>query len=379
MIAPLVFWFSGLTLVLVYAGYPCLLWLTACVRLRRVAKKDFLPNVSILIAAHNEERHIGATLANKVGLDYPNQLTEVIVVSDGSTDRTEDIVRDYASNGVRLIVQKERQGKTAALNRAVPEARGEILVFSDANSIYAGDALKKIVRNFADPSVGYVTGRMVYVDEKGSLIGDGCSAYMRYENFLRKLETVVGSIVGVDGGVDAVRKRLYRCMRPDQLPDLVLPLSVIEEGYRVVYEEEALLKEQTLTEVRDELKMRVRVILRAFHALSDKRGLFNPFLAGLFSVQLFVHKLLRYMAGFLQVLLFAASASLASSHPGYLAAFIIQILFYVAALAGRNRAFTAFPVFNYACYLCLLNGAAMLAFFKFLMGQKQIVWEPRKG
>lgn len=378
--AQFIFWFSLSLLFLVYAGYPVLLWLVGAILSRRVAKGDVLPKVTVLIAAYNEEAHIGDTLKNKIELDYPKELIDIIVISDGSTDRTEEIVRSFASQGVRLLVQKERQGKTAALNRAVTEAQGEILVFSDANSIYDKAALKNIVRNFADPSVGYVTGKMVYVDEKGSLVGDGCSGYMKYENVLRRLETAVGSVVGVDGGVDAARKSLYRPMNADQLPDFVLPLNVVEQGYRVVYEEDALLKEQTLTEVGDELKMRVRVILRSFHALWDKKRLFIPFVSGLFSVQLLIHKLLRYLAGFLQIVLFAANVLLAPAGAFYAVCLGFQILFYAAALGGKflgDRG--GLKLFNYAYYLCLLNGASILAFFKFLKGEKQVVWQPRKG
>ena len=150
---------------------------------------------------------------------------------------------------------------------AVPLASGEIIVFSDANSLYAPDALRRLLANFADEEVGYVTGRMIYANPDGAPIGEGCSAYMKYENALRLIETRLGSIVGVDGGIDAVRKVLYRPMNAEQLPDFVLPLKVVEQGYRVVYEPEALLWESSLNEAADEYRMRVRVSLRAFWAL----------------------------------------------------------------------------------------------------------------
>ncbi len=175
----------------------------------------------------------------------------MIVISDASDDGTDEIVGRVASEHpgrVRLLRQEPREGKTAALNLAVPQARGEIVVFADANSIYGPDALRRLARNFADPAVGYVTGKMVYVNPDGSLVGDGCSAYMKLENWLRAQETRIGSVVGVDGGVDAVRRRLYRPMRADQLPDFVLPLAVVEQGARVVYEPDALLTEHALVE-----------------------------------------------------------------------------------------------------------------------------------
>lgn len=374
------FWLCAGGIVAAYAGYPALLALVSAVRGRPPIRTDVEPSVSILIAAHNEEASIGPTVANKLQLDYPAGELEIIVISDGSVDGTEDIVRGFADRGVKLIVQDPRQGKTAGLNRAAMEAKGEILVFSDANSMYRRDVLRKLACNFADPSVGYVTGKMVYVDDTGSLIGSGCSAYMRYENTLRALESRVGSVVGVDGGVDAVRKSLYEPMRADLLPDFVLPLRVVEKGYRVVYEPEALLMETTLTDSADEMRMRVRVILRSFHALWFMRGLFNPFRSGFFSFQLFAHKVLRYLVGALQVGALAANVPLAAGSRFYSTLLGVQIAFYALAAGGfALRRKNASGVFRYPYYLCLLNSAAMVALWKFLKGERITVWKPRKG
>jgi len=207
-----------------YVVYPVLVTLLGRAFNRPVARDDgYLPTVTVITAAFNEQAHIGATVENKLGQDYPADRLEVIVVSDCSSDRTDDIVREIARRDprVRLLRNAERAGKTSGLNLAMPQARGDIVVFADANSIYRPDALRKLVRNFADARVGYVTGNMLYVNADGSLVGDGCSAYMRYENALRVAETRLGSIVGVDGGVDAIRRSLYLPMRPDQLPDFV--------------------------------------------------------------------------------------------------------------------------------------------------------------
>src|SRR5690606_14809748 len=242
----------------------------------------------ILIAAFNEEQDIEHTLRNKIELDYPKDLLEILVVSDESVDQTDAIVERIAAEApipIRLIRQVPRQGKTSGLNLIAPQATGEILVFSDANSIYAPDALRKLVRNFADATVGYVTGKMVYTNPDGSMIGDGCSAYMKYENWLREKETSIGSVVGVDGGIDAIRASLFRILNPDQLPDFVQPLQVVEQGYRVVYEPEALLKELALDNSDREYRMRVRVSLRALCALHDMKQSLNPGRYGIFSLQ----------------------------------------------------------------------------------------------
>jgi len=376
-----IFWASLLLAGYVYFIYPVIALALARVLERRVNKGRITPRVSIVIAAFNEEPHIGATIENKLRLDYPKDRVEIIVVSDGSTDATDEIAKGYAERGVCLIRQEKRQGKTAALNMAVPEATGEIIVFSDANSLYAPGALRELVSNFADPTVGYATGKMVYVNKDGSVIGGGCSAYMKYENWLRSLETSIGSVVGVDGGIDAVRKSLYSAMRPDQIPDFVLPLKVVEKGYRVVYDPEAFLNESSLSASSDEYRMRVRVSLRSLHALWDMRGLLNPLRHGLFSWQLLSHKVLRY--GVFAFLGAMYILNLALSGEGlYMAIFVMQNVFYASALAGlyiEKNGGKNVRLFYIPFYFCVINIAAAHAFWKFIHNEKQAVWVPRKG
>ena len=378
--AELVFWASVAVLAYVYAGYPLAVSLAGRLRPRPVRKAPVTPRVTLVIAAHNEEAVIASTLENKLALDYPRGLLEILVVSDGSTDRTDEVVRGLAGRGVELIRQEPRRGKTAALNLAAERGRGEILVFSDANSIYEPGALAALVQNFADPGVGYVTGRMVYGVAPGSSAARGCSAYMRYENRLREWETRAGSVVGVDGGIDAVRARLYRPMAPDDLPDLVLPLRVVAEGYRVVYEPGAVLREEALAEPQAEYAMRVRVALRALAALAKMRGLLNPLRHGLFAWQLWSHKVLRYAAPVFQAAAWVSNLVLLP-RPAYAAILALQSLFYAAALVGwaapRRRGLPR--VVTAAFYLCLVNLAAAHALVLFLLGRRQVLWTPRRG
>jgi hypothetical protein len=234
---------------------------------------------------------------------------------------------------------------------------------------------------FADPQVGYATGCMLYVDPHGSLVGDGCTAYMRYENVLRGLETLTGSIVGVDGGVDAVRRSLYQPMRADQLPDLVLPLSVVEQGRRVVFVPDAVLEEETLTSQGAEYRMRVRVALRAFWALRDKRALLNPLRYPLFGWQLFSHKLLRYMS-FLPLAVAAVLNWLLVGHGWvYDALAALQCCAAVLALlaAWGPLRLRSFGLARYSYYFLLLNWTSAVAFTRFLRGEKQVLWQPRTG
>ncbi len=369
----------ALLLVYVYAGYPLLARLLAGRLRRRVAAAPHRPPVTVLIAAHNEARHIVETVRNKLAQDYPADRLEVLVVSDGSIDGTDDLVQNLGDPRVRLLRQEPRAGKTAGLNLAVPHAAGEILCFSDANSLWGPDALARLVEPFADPAVGYVTGRMVYRAPDGSLTGEGCSAYMRYENALRAWETGLGSIVGVDGGIDAVRRGLYAPMRPDQLPDFVLPLAVRERGFRVVYEPRALLYEDALAGASDEFRMRVRVSLRALHALRDKAALMNPARFGLFAWQLVSHKLLRYLAPLFQIGALVGNAVLAwGPWSVWKGLFAGQLLFYLLAWTGHLRRDEGSPrVVTLAYYLCLVNAASLVALGRFLRGDRQVTWQPR--
>ncbi|MFH1144925.1 MAG: glycosyltransferase [Candidatus Eisenbacteria bacterium] len=365
-------------LVYVYAGYPLLCALLAVVLRRRVRAASHVPRVSILISAYNENTHIAATLRNKLELDYPPDRCEIIVVSDASDDGTDETVTKIAAadGRVRLLRQQPRAGKTAALNRAAAQASGEILVFSDANSLYAPDALRRLMEPFADEAVGYATGRMLYQAPDGSLTGENCSTYMRYENFLRGLETAIGSVVGVAGGIDAVRAGLYTVMRADQQPDFILPLTVVERGKRVVFAPHARLFEASLAQAGDEFRMRTRVALRAWRALRDKIGLLDPLRYGLFSWQLFSHKWLRYLAPLFQAGALISNAALLGRAPAWNALFALQALFYlVAALGLRGRPLPA--PFSFPYYLCLLNLAAAAALFRFPRGKKQVIWTPR--
>ncbi len=376
-----VFCLCGLALFYVYAGYPALVFALGIIRNRRVAKSAFEPVVSILIAAYNEEKSIGPTLKNKLELDYPKDKLEIIVISDGSTDGTDEIASGFAASGVRLIRQEPRAGKTAGLNKAVGAARGEILVFSDANSIFEADALGKLVANFKDPTVGYVTGKMVYSSPGAGEGGDGCSAYMRYENFLRVHETKAGSVVGVNGGIDAVRKNLYDPMEADQLPDFVLPLKIVEKGFRVVFEPSALLKEESLKSSSDEYRMRVRVSLRALWALYDMKQLLGLGKDTIYAWQLWSHKVLRYGAFVFLIGLYITNLALWSAGPLYKVCFVIQNAMVAGAFASAFLAKVGIDqkylyLFK---YFFLLNLASAHAFFKFLLRRKQVVWTPRKG
>lgn len=366
-----------------YVLYPLCVALVRVVRPRPVRAAAVTPHVTVVISAYNEARHIEATVRNKLNQDYPAALLDVMIVSDGSTDETDNLLRELARSDPRVssFRQEPRSGKTAALNALVERATGEIVVFADANSMYRPDTVRKLVAAFADPQVGYVTGRMLYVDSHGSVVGDGCTAYMRYENTLRAFESGIGSIVGVDGGVDAVRRSLYRPMLAEQLPDMVLPLAIVVQGYRVVFAPAAVLEEETLTTQGAEYRMRVRVALRAFWALRDMRTLLNPLRYPLFSWQLISHKLLRYLSFLPLAAALVLNWLLLSRGWLYEALALGQCLAVVlvlGALWGPQR-LRGLGFARYCYYFLLLNWASAVAFARFLRGEKQVLWHPRTG
>jgi cellulose synthase/poly-beta-1,6-N-acetylglucosamine synthase-like glycosyltransferase len=375
------FWFLLVLTAYPFVLYPALAYVLSRVRGAPVKKGSATPTVSILIAARNEADCIRETLANKLAQDYPRDRMEVIVISDASTDGTDEIVQEFAGQGVRLLRQRERGGKSSALNLGIREATGEIIVFSDANSMYEPSTIRALVRGFEDESVGYVTGKMIYVHPDGSVIGEGCSAYMRYENLLRAWETRLGSIVGVDGGVDAMRRSLFAPLLPDALPDFALPLDVVRRGFRVVYEPSAVLREQTVTSTGDEYRMRVRVALRALWAIRERLDLLNPMRHGMFAWQMLSHKVLRYGAFVPQILLLAVNGVLAASSDFFRALFWLQCGAYALALLGfllsGRRSLPA--VLAYPYYFVLIQAASFHAVLKLLAGQKIVVWNPRTG
>lgn len=384
MLAEAGFWTLLAIVVYIYVGYPLGVLLLAPFRDRKVRKADIVPTVTVVVSAYNEEAEIGRTVGNLLEQDYPRDRFRVLVVSDGSTDRTDGIVSELAQrSGGRLLLlrQQPRQGKTQALNLARGAVHSEIVAFADANSIYAPNALRALVRSFADPTVGYVTGRMSYTNESGSPVAASCLAYMRYENLLRRLETRLGSIVGVDGGIDAIRHELFVRMRPEELPDFALPLSVVESGHRVVYECDAVLYEPALARASDELRMRVRVALRALWTLHDRRPLLNPFRGALYAWQLFSHKVMRYLACVPLAGLFANSIAVAPIHPLYFWFLMLECACFALAVAGHlARNATIFPAqLSAPYYFCIVNVACALALWKFCMRQRITVWKPRTG
>ena len=376
-----VFWASLLLYVYPYAVYPVLIIALGLFRSGRVAKGDSTPSITVLVPAHNEAEVIARTLECLLAQDYPKERLQILVASDGSTDGTDDIVRSFASRGVELHRAEPRRGKAAVLNAAASLARGEILVFCDANAMFAPDAVRQLAANFHDAKVGYVTGSLSPQAVGGGPAGSGNSLFTRFENWLRVQETRAGSIIGSNGGIDAVRKQLYWPIPEQLITDLVLPLSVLERGWRVVYDPEARSAELTNPDSRSEFRMRVRVALRAMQGLWAVRSLLSPLRHPYAAFCIASHKIIRY-AGFLCMLaaLFS-NAILAGGSRFYAILFGLQLMAYATALLGFRQGLPAWArrLTTLPSYLLLSYGAFALASIKFLRGQSMAVWRPRSG
>src|SRR5215831_4019634 len=378
LIAQVVFIAAMAMMAFIYAGYPALMFAISLMLRRPVRRDDITPRVSVIIAAYNEERDIAAKLKNTLALDYPRERMEIIVASDCSTDRTDEIVRSFGAQGVILYRQPERFGKTIAQNRAVEVSSGEILVFSDATTMYEPDAIRKIVRDFADPEVGCVAGQLIYVDASSSAVGKGCRSYWGYEKFLKRCESEVGSLVGVSGCLYAVRRTCHTRLANDMIDDFVIATEIHLQDLRTVYDPEAIALEDTNHRAKDEFRMRVRVIKQTMSALGRYREALNPFRHKMFAFQMIAHKVLRYLVPFMLIAALVASG-LASGYVEWLRlAFLGQLALYGAAIAGwiGDRLKIKLGALAIPYYFVLVNAASFVAFLKAIRGQTYVVWEP---
>ncbi|MDX6403356.1 MAG: hypothetical protein QOH70_811 [Blastocatellia bacterium] len=378
LLAEIGFGLSAAALFYTYAGYPLLLALVSALKPRRVRRGDCEPTVTIIITAYNEDRDLAAKLENTLALDYPRELLEIIVASDCSNDRTDEIARSFAARGVRLYRQSQRLGKTAAQNAAVEQARGEIILFSDATSLYQPNAVRAMMPSFADATVGCVAGRLEYVDGSGSRVGRGARSYWSYETFLKRHESRVGSLIGASGCLYSVRRSAYVPLYHEACSDFIIATKMVEQGLRAVYEPNAVCFEETNRQSDKELRMRVRIIAQTFTDLWRHRSLLNPVRSGFYGIQLLSHKVMRYLVPFFLMGLFGSSAVLASGSLFFRLMLAAQIACYacpafawVLDRVGIQSRLLALPQ-----YFLLANLASLIACYQFVRGERYASWEP---
>jgi cellulose synthase/poly-beta-1,6-N-acetylglucosamine synthase-like glycosyltransferase len=375
-IAEVLFWTFAALLVYAYIGYPIVLATLATFSRRKQAGLGYLPTISVLIAAYNEEASLGRKLQETLALDYPADKMEVLVLSDASTDGTDEIVKACSDPRIKLVRMPQRRGKTHAQNQGSRVANGEILIFSDATTTYHPQALRYLACNYADPTVGAVSGRYQYFDpEQSSPTGLGTIAFWNYENLVKTFQSRIRTISGCCGCIYSVRKSLYTELPADVISDLVQPLWVIRQGCRVVFEDRALAFEETTKTTKEEFSMRVRVVTRGIRGLLSVPGLLQPWKYPWVAFQLISHKVLRWIVPFFLILLFFGNLALAAQ-PVYRYALLLQCLFYLfALLSSVVPVHRRLKMLGVPLYFCTLNLAALLSVIEVFRGRKYVVWE----
>jgi glycosyltransferase involved in cell wall biosynthesis len=362
-----IFWASAAGLAWHHAGYPVAAAALKRVRAKPVRSADVEPTVSLIVPAHNEEDVIDARVRNLLELDYPTERLELVVASDASTDRTHEIVRGHER--VRLL-ECERAGKLPTMNRAVRETKSEIVAFGDANATWSPDALRKLVRNFADPDVAYVCGQVRFQREDGT---NREGVYWRYEMWLRESESALGSITGGNGAIYAVRRSDYV-----EWPfghDQGFPTLMVQNGRRAVYEPEAMAFEKPSRDSEDEFRRKVRMLPWSWRYLFEARPLRG--VPPLYLFELLSHRVLRYASGFLHVGLLATSLALVGEGRVYQAALAAQALWLVLAAAGKLG--LRVPGAGIAWYYLLMTAATMAALVRYLREGAPLMWEKAEG
>jgi cellulose synthase/poly-beta-1,6-N-acetylglucosamine synthase-like glycosyltransferase len=375
------FWVCFFILFYVYAGYPLILMALRRGNGEAMALPDHQvkPSITLIIPARNEAKSIARKLENTLDLDYPRKLMEIMVVSDESTDGTDDIVGGFGGQGIRLLVLPVRKGKTAAQNAAVKEAHGEIIVFSDANALYQKDALNRLVEPFYDPDVSCVSGQLKYITRQGNSAGQNENLYWWYEKSIKRLENSNAGILGANGSIYAVRKSDYVPLESDIISDFIEPLVIAGKGKHVIYAPAAVSYEEASGSFDEEFTRKRRIVARSLYGLTRHRWLLNPLRHTGIAFGLISHKLLRWFSPIFLLAMFASNICVVIK-PFYAGMFWIQIVFYVFAGIGffqRNRKYRTGLLFV-PFYISVIWYASLLGMIDWIGGRTHAVWEPSR-
>lgn len=379
----MLFWIGLIVISYTYVGYGLVMLVLSKIKPRRPTDMSIpdeaLPEVTLLIAAYNEEQCIEDKIANTLNLDYPKDKLSVFFVTDGSTDNTPDIVKKF--HAVRLFHEFQRKGKIHAVNRVMKYVTTPIVVFSDANTLLNPEALRNLVRHYKDPSVGGVAGeKRIFKSAEDNASGSGEGFYWKYESFLKRKDAEVYSIVGAAGELFSIRTALYEDPEENTIiEDFYLSLRICARGYRFMYEPDAVALETASASVDEEWKRKVRICAGGFQAMARLKYLLNPLRYGILSFQYISHRVLRWTLAplFLPIVLLA-NVWLAFTGPVFYAfALIAQILFYVLAILGyafRDRKI-ALKGFFVPYYFLVMNLAVFAGLSRYLKGNQSVVWE----
>ena len=367
-----ILWVSAAWVCYTYVLYPALLLILRLLIRRPVRKRPIEPSVSIVVPAHNEADVIADKIRNVLSLDYPSDKLELVVVSDGSTDGTTEIVQKFADGiRVRCLAFKENRGKIAALNASIPEVRGEIVLFSDASAMLAPDAVRELAANFADPRVGVVSGTYKVLKASEARLGKAEDFYWKYETFLKVQESALGCLVGGHGHILGIRTRLYPFPAPEIInDDYVIPLRIMKAGHRSAYEPRAVAYEEA--EEMGGFKRRIRVMAGNLQQLREVRELlWPPRWLALFCI--LSHKAARLVVPPAMALLIVANVFLLHQ-PFYQRLGILQGTFYLLAILGSGH-FLRPKLLRIPYYFCMINAAAFMAIYHVCLGRRRMAWK----
>ncbi|HNT65960.1 MAG TPA: glycosyltransferase family 2 protein [bacterium] len=376
MFAVVLFWITVFLIFYTYCGYFLLLLIWhRLARRKSLTERSDLPTVTMVISAHNEQAVIRKKIENCRSIDYPRGRIEFLFGTDGCTDGTDRVLQQ--NDDLRVIAFSERSGKAGVLNRLVPQATGEILCFSDANTIYEPDAIRKLVRHLSDERIGGVCGNLLLTDRENPAAKEGEARYWHYENRIKKLEGDIRTVFGASGGIYVIRRELYQPLPADRMinDDFLLSMRVVQQGYDVIYDGKAVAYETPSSDVKGEFRRKVRIGAANFAVLPQIADLLHPN-KGFIAFGLWSHKIVRWLVPFLLLIALIASAC-ALDRPFFQWIFAAQLLFYGTALVGclAEKRFSL-PVFVlYPYYFTAVNLALAVGFFRFLFRLQKPTWQ----
>lgn len=381
----ILFWISISVILYVYLGYPILICLLSVFYKKPLKGKYIYPTVSIIMSAYNEEKNIENKIKNFQGLDYPEERLEILIGSDGSNDKTQEILKNigrtvplkifrnsFGGRSPYLYCKTKREGKPSMLNELVGMAKGEILVFTDARQRLDKNALKELVKHFSDPKVGSVSGALFYENENGNKSGAGIGLYWKYEKFIRKSESRMGSMLGATGAMYGIRRELFPQLPKDLiLDDVYVPMKIVEKGYRAVFDSKAKVYDKVFQNPKVEFLRKTRTLAGNYQLFLYLKDLFNP-LKGKISWQFFSHKFLRLTVPFLLFTLFISNLFIMENY-FYKVLFVLQIILYSLAILGgvlkqKNR------LFDIPYMFCVMNSAAVVGLLRLLTNKQDVLW-----
>lgn len=376
----ILFYISLFLILYTYVIYPFLLFLFVKIFTKKRKKEfgnEYFPKISMIISAYNEEDVISDKISNCLELNYPEDKLEILLGSDGSIDNTNKIIKYKKNDRIKIFLYDVRVGKTGVLNKLVPESTGEILIFSDASSIYEHNALKEIIKPFKDKNIGGVCGRLLFKNNNANPGGEGEKLYWSYETAIKKLESKINSFVGASGAIYAIRKKLFRKLPEEAIiDDFLISMSILIKGYKLIFREEAVAYETTAGSMKDEFKRRVRIGSGNFQSIKYLRPLlFNKNIKRV--ITFWSHKLLRWTVPIALLILLITNIFLFGLNTFFSIALIMQGILYLSFFLGwfLDKKNIKMGILYIPYYFVFMNLGLLVGFWKFIRNKQSVKWD----